>query len=553
MRAFTLAFALLLAPCLGAQQDVVSWEVSPAVCGPGQPFRLQVRIESTTSLGPAERIGRDLRPPPGMAMRFSGQVFRAGSNEALLNFTGVAPEKVGDHVIPDFPARFSGKSFTVTGVTVRVREGTGFRKEGVARAELTLPDRTFFVGERIRGAVVLRGSESEPVTGAFGLETTADGISFAVTDDGEDLPDGLSRAIRFEVTPIRPGPADFAVGGIMLVQPGGFGTFSAAGRDRPFTFVRKLTVERVPAEGRPADWNGAIGSFIAESVQVSNLTPEVGEPIQFRILLSGEGNLDRILPPVVEGGESWDVLPAAERRRRANTQRAFSWRLVPRLPGKLMTPAVRISAFDPETRKFTAIMFSPQEVTVSGEAPAKIELTPAARTADPAAPGAVAGLLRPSHGGRETRPSALHGLASTAAFWQANSLLAALTAAGVATTGVAAFLARNPRLIPRLRARRAAARALRAARRARARGDWDAFARAAVGGMRQACAHLLGAEAEALTAGDVARAVPSADPGAVHRVFLRADGEKFGAGSLPALESDADAALALLSLLTRVQ
>ncbi|MFM9001781.1 MAG: hypothetical protein ACKORB_09210, partial [Opitutia bacterium] len=398
MRTLLTMIACALAPVLGAQQDVVSWEVSPPVCGPGQPFRVQVRIESSTPLGPAERIGRDLRAPVGMALRFSGQIFRAGSNEALLNFSGVAPEKVGDHVIPDFPARFTGKAFTVTGVTVRVREGTGFRKEGVARAELELPDRPLYVGERVRGAVLLRGSETEPVTGAFGLETSTEGFTFGVTEDDGDLPDGLGRVIRFELTPIRPGQADFTVGGIMLVQPGGFGAFSAAGRDRPFSFSRKMRVERVPQEGRPPEWGGAIGKLTAEAVQISNLTPEVGEPIQFRAVLSGDGNLDRIIPPELRGGEQWDVLPAPERRRRADTQRAFTWRLVPRMPGKLMTPALRICVFDPETRKFGDVVFSPQEVVVSGEAPAKVEIAPAARLADASAPGAVAGLLAPAAG-----------------------------------------------------------------------------------------------------------------------------------------------------------
>ncbi|MFM7398870.1 MAG: hypothetical protein ACKO4N_07885 [Verrucomicrobiota bacterium] len=553
MRALLTSFACLLAALLGAQQDVVSWEVTPPVCGPGQPFRLQVRIESSTPLGPAERIGKDLRAPDGMALRFSGQIFRAGSNEALLNFSGVAPERAADHVIPDFLARFSGKVFTVSGVTVRVREGTGFRKEGVARAELELPDRSFFVGERIRGAVLLRGSETEPVTGAFGLETSAEGFSFAVTSDDEDLPDGLGRAIRFELTPIRPGPAEFNVGGIMLVQPGGFGAFSAAGRDRPFTFSRKIRVERVPQEGRPADWGGAVGRFTAEAVQISNLTPEVGEPIQFRALLSGEGNLDRIVPPELRGGEQWDVLPAPERRRRADTQRAFTWRLVPRLPGQLMTPAVRISVFDPETRKFSEAVFSPQEVNVTGEAPAKVELTPTARGADPAAPGAVTGLLAPSAGSRSLRPSVLQDIASADGFWRTNSAFAALALAGSAFVGVAAFLTRNPRFIPRARARRAAAMALGAAAAARRRGDWDAFARAAVRGLRAGCAYLLEAEPEALTAGDVLRAIPEARAEPVARTFLRADGVKFGASDLPSLEADADAVQSLLSELTRIR
>ena len=70
-------------------------------------------------------------------------------------------------------------------------------------------------------------------------------------------------------------------------------------------------------------------------------------------------------------------------------------------------------------------------------------------------------------------------------------------------------------------------------------------------GLRAGCAFILRAEAEALTAGDVRRALPDADADAVTRAFLRADGSKFGAAGLPALEADADALRAALQALAR--
>jgi len=61
--------------------------MTPPVAGPGQPFKLQVRIESDVILGPADRVGRELKPPKGMALRFSGQLFRSNTTEATLNFS----------------------------------------------------------------------------------------------------------------------------------------------------------------------------------------------------------------------------------------------------------------------------------------------------------------------------------------------------------------------------------------------------------------------------------------------------------------------------------
>ena len=105
--------ACLLAFTCARAEDYVSWEMTPPVAGPGQPFKLQVRIESDVILGPADRVGRELKPPKGMALRFSGQLFRSNTTEATLNFSGVAPEEEGAHVIPAFNIRFPAKLIKV--------------------------------------------------------------------------------------------------------------------------------------------------------------------------------------------------------------------------------------------------------------------------------------------------------------------------------------------------------------------------------------------------------------------------------------------------------
>ena len=133
-------------------EDRVSWELTPRVAAPGQPFRLQVQVESDVVLGGANQVGRDIRPPRGMALRLSGQVFRADSNEATLNFSGVAPEQPGEYVIPAFNLRFATKVIAVPEVRVIVSAQATYRREAFARAELALPDRTFYVGELIRCA-----------------------------------------------------------------------------------------------------------------------------------------------------------------------------------------------------------------------------------------------------------------------------------------------------------------------------------------------------------------------------------------------------------------
>jgi hypothetical protein len=545
MRRFLASTMLLLLGLLARAEDRVSWEITPRITAPGQPFRLQIIIESDIVLGGAQQVDREIRPPRGMALRLSGQLVRPDSNEATLNFSGVAPDQEGEHVIPSFNLRFARKMIMVPEVRLIVSNSVAYRRTAQARAELSLPDRTFYVGELIRGAIHLRAGDDEAVVASFGLESVAEGFSIAVTADRQPLPADLGQGMRtsFDLTPIREGTSELSLRGTMLIQNTDTPAFGNGNRDRPFAFRRKLTVEHVPERGRPADWTGAIGAFTAEAVQVSKDRPEVGEPIRMRAILTGTGNLDRLIPPEIPSSESWDVLPATERRRHAEEQRFFVYTLVPRLPGKLLTPALRFSTFDPLTKQFSRIEFKPIEVTATGNAPAQVDLV----TADPAAPAgakpkAASGLAAPApqRGAPLFRGVPSLSLASSAAFWSGNGLL--LLVLLTLTGGVlyVGYLAAHPEIRRRRRARSLVRTALVDATAARRRGDRSAFALAAVRALQVGAAALLDAEEAAMTQGDLERVLPGAPRALLDALFGQAYGERFaeGAGAAGSLGED---------------
>ena len=543
-RLLSLCFALLLG-LTAAAEDRVSWEITPRVTAPGQPFRLQIIVESDVILGGAQQAGKEIRPPRGMALRLSGQIVRSDSNEATINYSGVAPDQEGEHIIPAFNLRFARKIIAVEPIKLTVSKSVAYRRTAQARAELVIPDRTFYVGELIRGAIRMRGGEEEAVVASFGLESVAEGFSLSVTADRQPLPEELGQGMQttFELTPIREGVSELALNGTMLIQGAAANPFSNSGRDRPFAFRRKLTIEHVPERGRPADWSGAIGTFTAEAVQVSKDKPEVGEPIRLRAILTGSGNLDRLLTPEIPGSEQWDVLPAQERRRHSEEQRFFVYTLVPRLPGKLLTPAIRFSTFDPLTKQYARVEFKPIEVVVTGTAPAKVDLI----TADPAAPAdtkkkTVTGLAAPE----PRRTSALFlgtpsaPLASSPAFWSGNAILVTLLIVLTAAVLYLGYLAAHPQIRIRRRARSILRASLAAAETARRQGDQRAFALAIVRALQVGSAARLGAEEAAMIRSDIERALPGADRALLDGLFLRANGERSGADA-----TDAGAAAAL--------
>ncbi len=535
MRACFAILACFIAASLVRAENHVTWEITPPVCGPGQPFRLQVRIESDDILGPSNQVGREIKPPRGMVLRFSGQVFRANATEATLNFSGVAPEEEGTYVLPAFNVRFPSQIVLVPAINLIVSNKTGYRKEGRARAELVLPERTFYVGEKIAGSVVMRGSEQETVTGSFGLECEAEGFTFQTEGSSftQPLQDGLGLMKPFDLTPIRAGQSEFNLSGIMLVNTGDrISSLNISGRDRPFNFRRKLTVEHVPETGRPADWGGSIGKLEVTPPDLSNRFPEVGEPIKLKLTLVGEGNLERIIAPEIPGTDSWDIALASElRQRRSEGRRTFIYTLVPRLPGDLKTPAIRFPTFNPDSKKFETVEFASVAVKVSGNAPAKVELVtidPSAKVGTPAAK-MVTGLLTPTVAAGVKGVAKIEPLAASQPFWLSNTgaLVALLLATAVIS--VVGYFAAHPEFLIRRQARSNLRRARAAAQDAYRRQDYAAYARAMTQGLRTGAAPLLKAEPLALTQSDILRALPTASPTLIEAIFLAADGEKYGA------------------------
>ena len=535
MRACFAILACFIAASLVRAENHVTWEITPPVCGPGQPFRLQVRIESDDILGPSNQVGREIKPPRGMVLRFSGQVFRANATEATLNFSGVAPEEEGTYVLPAFNVRFPSQSVLVPAINLIVSNKTGYRKEGRARAELVLPERTFYVGEKIAGSVVMRGSEQETVTGSFGLECEAEGFTFQTEGSSftQPLQDGLGLMKPFDLTPIRAGQGEFSLSGIMLVNTGDrISSLNISGRDRPFNFRRKLTVEHVPETGRPADWGGSIGKLEVTPPDLSNRFPEVGEPIKLKLTLVGEGNLERIIAPEIPGTDNWDIALASElRQRRSEGRRTFIYTLVPRLPGDLKTPAIRFPTFNPDSKKFETVEFASVAVKVSGNAPAKVELVtidPSAKVGTPAAK-MVTGLLTPTVAAGVKGVAKIEPLAASQPFWLSNTgaLVALLLATAVIS--VVGYFAAHPEFLIRRQARSNLRRARAAAQDAYRRQDYAAYARAMTQGLRTGAAPLLKAEPLALTQSDILRALPTASPTLIEAIFLAADGEKYGA------------------------
>ncbi|MDH3685252.1 MAG: hypothetical protein OEP95_03455 [Myxococcales bacterium] len=263
---------------------------------------------------------------------------------------------------------------------------------------------------------------------------------------------------------------------------------------------RRLTVLPLPEAGRPADFEGIVGS-VELTMTAAPEAIALGESVRLSVVARGPGNLWNARPrfvPELEPAEVEVFARPPESARDAGraliVRRYFAFDLVPRTAGTLELPAVELAFFDPEAGRYRTARASGGRVSVAPE------------RARPPAPTPS----KPARASAEPLPAAPR----TIWLWGAGAI-------GAATVGLALW-----------RRRRAApdswAEVTRLAAQARASADPEERARAACAALRTA----LEAEwpgSRALSAEELAARTPDAGP--VHaavRLIGRIESARFG-------------------------
>jgi hypothetical protein len=144
-----------------------------------------------------------------------------------------------------------------------------------------------------------------------------------------------------------------------------------------------LTVLGLPAEGRPPDFSGAVGSFTVAS-DVAPTTGAAGDPLTLTLRVNGSGNFDRVDTPMLDHVEHWKTYPAKSSFKPADSighagEKTFEQPLIASEAGAQTLPALRFSYFDPQARRYTTVATAPLTVTI----------TPALSQSPPGAPPAL--------------------------------------------------------------------------------------------------------------------------------------------------------------------
>ncbi len=147
--------------------------------------------------------------------------------------------------------------------------------------------------------------------------------------------------------------------------------------------VQELTVHELPAEGRPADFHGAIGNFSIAS-DVSPIKADAGDPLTVRMRVTGSGNFDRVDSAMFDHIDQWKTYPPRSSFTSSDPlgfsgMKTFEQPIIASRPGVQVLPALTFSYFDPDKRRYETARSAPLSVSIS---PSLAD----SRTAPPAAP-----------------------------------------------------------------------------------------------------------------------------------------------------------------------
>ncbi|GAC1664080.1 MAG: hypothetical protein NVS9B2_01180 [Steroidobacteraceae bacterium] len=302
-----------------------------------------------------------------------------------------------------------------------------------------------------------------------------------------------------------------------------------------------FSVLPLPAEGKPTDFAGAVGTF-KMSADISTPANTAGDPLTLRMHVSGTGNFDRVQSSMLGGDAEWKAYsPKATFNPSDSTglrgDKLFEQPLIASLPGTHVVPPLSFSFFNPQTRRYETAHSAPLSVVVSPSAAQSAALGTSGATQAPgpsaAAPaGRSRSGLRPDHADTKTRVDSLIPPYFQTPFLGVTSALVLLYGAGRAS-----LQRRKSRANDVQRGRERARYVLTPAllermNAASARGDAAAFFNAACTALRQILSVRWRLAADQIGIADVDARHDFPDKEDIRRIFVFADEANYSGGGL---------------------
>jgi len=152
----------------------------------------------------------------------------------------------------------------------------------------------------------------------------------------------------------------------IALQSGGY--FSPV--QRLTTLPQVLTVLPLPSEGRPTSFTGAVGESFEISASVNKTSVKVGQTIELRVDVEGDGNLElvpypSVTPPTgVEKRQRDGTSNTELRGEQIHSQRTYIFSLKMKEPGTFHLDDIALSYFRPSRERYETVKAPGITITV---------------------------------------------------------------------------------------------------------------------------------------------------------------------------------------------
>ena len=334
---------------------------------------------------------------PGLVLSNNPRTFRSASFingvpsiKAELSFD-VSPQREGTFTIPAWQVSVDGKNYQVPPSTLQVlppnqadiaREKAQQEQDRdlqeAAFLELTTERPFFFKGETRAAKLSLYLWERLPVTKIDQLpQKLGDGFSISELDQPEEKRN-VSRGNKIYsvftwnigLTGVLSGKHTLSFASTIRVRVKGsknspFGNpffndpFFGFGREQALEIQSRtydFEVRDLPTQGRPADFQGAVGSFSASSsIDLDRVS--LGDPVRLKFVIQGKGNFSAMPAPAFPESDRFRAGPPAfsfegNQITKYQGSQSFEYVLAPLTAGLLEVPTMQFPYFDPEQEKY---------------------------------------------------------------------------------------------------------------------------------------------------------------------------------------------------------
>lgn len=404
------ALLACLALLPAARADItVSARVEPNPLPLGESGQLLVVVEGSQKAEPPVIEGNDYlqiayRGPSTQVAIVNGEM-----TATLTHIFQIQPNQLGKFRLSPLTVVVDGKRYQTEEFILEVVKGApdSIDVGRIAWLEFDLPDRDVFVGETIstRLRMLMLNQATFPNRGLPQVE--GDAFSITPIDTEPDISRRIKDGRYYDVyawdlgiTPVKAGQQtlQFQSTHTLRIPESQRGNrrdpFNLFGNDPIFGSVfgryqdkqivansqpAVLTIQPHPEDGRPDNFNGAIGSFsIAASTESRDLVE--GDPVTLRIELSGEGNFSQLIPPEFPAGHEFKTYPPRVLEEDLDKQqfrgsKSFEYVVIPLSASITEVPGIAFAYLHPETGTYRELSTSPIPLSIASAGNASSPLT----------------------------------------------------------------------------------------------------------------------------------------------------------------------------------